>query len=336
MTEMVHPTVTAERRAELIDQIEKNLQEKYVLDEKIPAFLERLRSDHSNGAYDTDDPAEFATRVNTALNDVYPDKHLNFLYLNLEAGIVSSGGGVRVMRRPQGGDAEGGQGPRVMMKRAPKELPMADEAERKPRVVMGLGGPGLIEHKVLPNNTGYIKIDLFKNLDAAERKLYDTAIDAVKDTDQLIIDLRECRGGTPESIAHLSSFLFGEERVLLAETYFRMNDQTLQRWTTPWEGQSYVGKPVYVLVSSMTGSGGESFAYSLQHLNRGTLVGKNTAGAGLMVDFIELGDFFRFHVSIGRSYDPKSGKGFEFVGVTPDIDVEADDALDLVLEKIAQ
>ena len=42
-------------------------------------------------------------------------------------------------------------------------------------------------------------------------------------------------------------------------------------------GTRYLDRPVYVLTSGHTFSGGEDFAYTLQALDRATVVGETTA-----------------------------------------------------------
>ena len=76
-------------------------------------------------------------------------------------------------------------------------------------------------------------------------------------TGALIVDLRQNGGGDPEMIALITSYLF-DQMTNLNNMYWRDGDRTQQFWTLPYvPGPRYgAGKPVYVLTSSDTFSGG--------------------------------------------------------------------------------
>jgi C-terminal processing protease CtpA/Prc len=65
----------------------------------------------------------------------------------------------------------------------------------------------------------------------------------------------------------------------------------------------------------------------LHNLKRATLVGERTAGAGHMVDFVDVPGGFTLGVSITRVSDPRTGAEWEAVGVPVDKAVDADRAL---------
>jgi C-terminal processing protease CtpA/Prc len=87
-------------------------------------------------------------------------------------------------------------------------------------------------------------------------------------------------------------------------------------------------KPVYVLTSSRTFSGGEELAYDLQALHRAQVVGETTGGGAHPVAPYEVGDQFTIMVPAGRPINPITKTNWEGVGVKPDIAVKADAALD--------
>lgn len=98
-------------------------------------------------------------------------------------------------------------------------------------------------------------------------------VELVAGTDALILDLRRNGGGSPDSVAYLMSHFFplGDSRHLV-DFYDRPTDTTRQVWTVPTVPQRY-DKPVYVLTSARTFSGGEDCAYGFQAQKRGTVVG---------------------------------------------------------------
>ena len=50
--------------------------------------------------------------------------------------------------------------------------------------------------------------------------------DFLANTNVLIVDLRKCRGGDPDMIALIISYLFSKERVHLTSLYWREEDVT--------------------------------------------------------------------------------------------------------------
>ena len=135
-------------------------------------------------------------------------------------------------------------------------------------------------HKVerLPGNVGYIELRQFHNTEWGG----DTAVAAMNflaNASALIIDLRNCLGGNPGMVALVSSYIYGEEPVHLNSIYWRNDDATQQYWTLPYiPGKRFGDKPVDVLISKTTFSGGEEFAYNLKNRQRATLVSETTGG----------------------------------------------------------
>jgi C-terminal processing protease CtpA/Prc len=140
-------------------------------------------------------------------------------------------------------------------------------------------------------------------------------------------------------VHQLQNFIFGvkegEDDLVIIETYMRPLDTIFKRIAAPWTGQqSFRGKLVYVLVSSKTGSAAEDLAFSLKNHKRAILVGETTAGAGHPVNFFFAHPDLLVMCAIGRSYDPITNKGWEGTGVLPDIEIEADQALEYVISQI--
>ena len=92
--------------------------------------------------------------------------------------------------------------------------------------------------------------------------------------------------------------------------------------------------PVYVLTSRKTASAAEHLALAMKVSGRAMVVGETTRGAGHYGDAVELADGYSMFIPYGDTVDPKSGKGWEANGVTPDVAIPAKEALDHVLEKL--
>lgn len=90
---------------------------------------------------------------------------------------------------------------------------------------------------------------------------------------------------------------------------------------------------VFYLTSKRTRSAGEHFALALKRTRRGTLVGEATAGANHFGRFEPIGDGSGLvaFIPVGRTYDPDTGKDWEGAGVSPDVEVPVDEALERAL-----
>lgn len=172
----------------------------------------------------------------------------------------------------------------------------------------------------------------------------------------LVIDLRHHAGGELREMDVILADLFGAPTDLLTMTTrpvawerFEKKAPTerlsvierdatmvreMHRAVPRAGGARMAGVPVYVLTSRRTASAAEHLALAMKVTGRATLVGDTTRGAGHYGDEIELAEGFSMFIPYGDTVDPKSGKGWEGGGVTPDVVVPAKDALDYVLEKL--
>jgi C-terminal processing protease CtpA/Prc len=160
------------------------------------------------------------------------------------------------------------------------------------------------------------------------------AMGKVANTAALIVDLRQNGGGNGDTVIHYMSYLF-DEKTLLSETFERSSPTPAQQWTRPEvPGQRYgASRPLFVLTSRLTFSAAEAFAYNVQTLKRGTIVGETTAGAGHFNAFVKIGKQFVLSVAVGMTRSPVTGTNWDGVGVKPDIPTTADDALDVALDR---
>jgi hypothetical protein len=186
-------------------------------------------------------------------------------------------------------------------------------------------GYGIVKVQRLPGNVGYLDIRAFFSADFVA-PAYSSALNLLSGTDMLIIDLRQNGGGDPGAVAALLSHFFaeGDDRHL-NDLYWRPGNRTQEFWTIPVTGERYL-KPVYVLTSAATFSGGEECAYDFQTQKRATLIGEKTAGGANPGDAFSLGNGFAIFIPTGRAINPITKTNWEHVGVTPDIAVPAEDA----------
>ena len=93
------------------------------------------------------------------------------------------------------------------------------------------------------------------------------------------------------------------------------------------------GKPVFVLTSGTTFSGGEELTYDLQQLGRATVVGERTRGGAHPVERFRIRGHLQATIPVARSLSPVSGGNWEGTGVLPDVAVPAAGALDAAYQR---
>jgi C-terminal processing protease CtpA/Prc len=99
-------------------------------------------------------------------------------------------------------------------------------------------------------------------------------------------------------------------------------------------GKRLDGKPVYLLTSKRTFSGGEEFTYDLKNLKRATIIGETTGGGAHPVAGHRIDGRFMIGVPFATAINPISKTSWEGTGVEPDVKVSADSALSMA-EKLA-
>lgn len=194
---------------------------------------------------------------------------------------------------------------------------------------------GLSRVDTIEDGVGLIAIREFPPPNPDTMTAVADAMRQIADTDALVFDMRDTLGGVPETVALWLSYLLGPEPVDL-ETFRGRDDEVLQTLTTrsAVDGPRYTEGDVFVLTSKDTFSGGEHFAYDLKHLDRATIVGQATAGAANVPRPLSLTDTFDLLLPMTRPVNAVTGTNWEGNGVTPDITVPADQALDAALAEI--
>jgi C-terminal processing protease CtpA/Prc len=156
------------------------------------------------------------------------------------------------------------------------------------------------------------------------------AMSLVATTDALILDLRGCVGGEDGMTVFVASYLWDHNRVQLSGVRERQDPAPRQMWTLPYVPGRRFGKakPVYVLTSGATFSGGEHLSYDLQQLGRATIVGERTRGGAHGREGFPVHPHLEATISVAESVSPVTGGNWEGTGVSPDIEVTASQARD--------
>jgi C-terminal processing protease CtpA/Prc len=143
----------------------------------------------------------------------------------------------------------------------------------------------------------------------------EAVMERLNQTDAVIFDLRDNRGGFPDMVRLIADWFFARPTPWYNP---RAGDGEGFMTHSPVPGSRLANKPLFILTSSRTFSGGEHFAYDLKTLKRATIVGETTSGA-----------------SHGSGPPPEGTKPvWEGSGVQPDVKVNAADAL-RTAEKLA-
>ena len=111
----------------------------------------------------------------------------------------------------------------------------------------------------------------------------------------------------------------------------------MERWTrADVAGPRFPDIPVIVLTSSRSFSAAESFAFGLVVTGRARVIGERTGGGGHFGEFVSLPAGLSLFLPVGRTYDPKTGEGWEADGLDPEIEVPYEQALPVALALLSQ
>jgi C-terminal processing protease CtpA/Prc len=188
---------------------------------------------------------------------------------------------------------------------------------------------GFVDVERLPGNVALVRIDAFDQFPVASGAVeaaYAANMTRVADASALILDLRENYGGYPETVALLLSYFFDSTPVHLNDFWDRDDGKTSESWTRPNPSGTRFGakKPIFVLTSKETISGGEEAAYDLQALKRAVIVGETTAGGANFAPRHQLSDHLTLLVPQGRAINPVTHTNWEGIGVIPDVALDRD------------
>ncbi|MBB5872362.1 hypothetical protein F4553_005796 [Allocatelliglobosispora scoriae] len=190
---------------------------------------------------------------------------------------------------------------------------------------------GVARAERLPGNVGYLDIQpiLFPTAVAADAIA--AAMTLVAPADALIIDLRGCLGGEVSMTSYFCAFLLGAEPVELSGIFEAATGRVRQLWTPAHVPGRRFGatKPLWLLTSGTTFSGGEAVAYDLQQLGRAVIVGDRTRGGAHPREGFRVAEFLEATIPVARSVSPITGTNWEGTGVTPDVECPADQALEV-------
>jgi hypothetical protein len=190
---------------------------------------------------------------------------------------------------------------------------------------------GIEKIERLPGNIMLLDIRVFPPVDMGG-DVFSAAMTTVAEGAALIIDLR-ANGGGEETSNLLMGYLLapGTE---VSGSYNRPSNARVRATTPVWVPGRRFGedKPVFVLTSARTFSAAERVAYDLQAAKRAVIVGERSGGGANPFEYRRIADHFAVNLPESMSINPITGSNWEGVGVKPDVEVPAADALQKAIE----
>lgn len=311
------PDLDRERVRAAAGELADLLEGNYLFPDVGARYAEHLRSRAAAGAYDR-------LLVSTELAQAL-ETELNALHADAHLRVRSAGA-----------DPESSNGPRRR-----RGIPE---------------GQALAGARWYGDDVAYVAVTLLPG-DEASQKAMAGFLAEYEGARALILDLRQCPGGTLPVMDVLFSHLYAERTHLLtmdtrveAErrggavfdgteylTRESAPDGIVRRahWAVPTDPvSSWSEVPVFVLTGS-TGSACEHLSLALKSTDRATLIGTRTGGAGHYGGLRDFGEGrFNVFVPVGRTYDPRTGEDWEGDGVAPNIETTAEAALDRALAQL--
>ena len=290
---------------EIVAKAMELLRANYVFPDQAERAATVIEARQEAGEYDNLDEITLTERLTRDLQEITGDRHL----------------GVRL---------GGGPGPR----REPEKRPDREKMRRMGR----LDNFGIRRVERLDGNVGYLDVRRVA-VPANAGPAIAAAMELVAGTYALIIDLRRNGGGSPEGVVFWCSYLFDGEPTHFNDIFRADTGETRQYWALPYvPGTRYPDRPVYVLTSGHTFSGGEDFAYTLQALGRAEVIGETTGGGAHPTRPFPISAAVHIGIPFARSVNPVTGTNWQGTGVVPDVAVPEAQACDVAytraLEKV--
>lgn len=282
-----------ERNKQILEIADK-INEYYVFEDVANQLTEKLKSEIDLKTFDNLTDAEFAKSLSKYLTKNGNDLHFNVLY------------------RP-----------------GKEEEKAVDEKEllKKYDAINKQWNYGFDKVMRLDGNIGYIEYTGFPEGNKSAEQILVATMNFVSNTNALIIDLRNNRGGDGKMVRLFLSYFFNE-RTKLSEVYTRYNHKTEEKYTfKKVNGKKYLNKAVYLLVNNHTISAAEALAYNLQQNKIAKVIGDKTYGAANPVKVFFIGKKYQLFIPISVEKNAVTKTNWEHTGINVDEKVNAEKAL---------
>lgn len=173
-----------------------------------------------------------------------------------------------------------------------------------------------VSGKLVSDKIGYVSISSFDS-DTAEELL--SEVNALGETDGLIIDLRDNPGGLMNTAVKCVDMFIDGGNIVIAR--YREDEEI---YTADKDVRFTM--PVVVLVNENSASASEIFSAALKENDRAEIVGSTTYGKGSIQQSFMLPGNAGANITVGKFFSP-DGNAINKVGVTPDYEVTLPDEL---------
>lgn len=178
-----------------------------------------------------------------------------------------------------------------------------------------------IWYGMLPDNIGYIRMDLFSDEKKFLGEAFDDILKTLNSTKGIVFDIRKLDGGDDRLAKYVAGRFASETRLYM--TSRKRNGpahddfESAIRWTVDKEGDTQYTKPVVLLTGRFTASAGETFTWAMNENSNVTQVGDTTLGAFSDLMGMELPNGWLHTVPVG-DYRNAHGVNLEGIGIAPE------------------
>ena len=171
-----------------------------------------------------------------------------------------------------------------------------------------------VEHKMLDDKVGYIKVTGFEDTTVGQFEEAFLGLTEQK-MESLIVDLRGNPGGNLSVVVEMCDMLLPEGTIVSIE------DRNGKGEVFTSDAEHKLNVPLVVLINGNSASASEIFAGAVKDYGMGTLVGTTTFGKGIVQNIIRLSNGDAMKITTAKYFTPK-GNDIHKVGVKPDVEVE--------------
>lgn len=177
-----------------------------------------------------------------------------------------------------------------------------------------------VSYTLLDNNIGYLSISQFE----VTTKQFKAAVEDLQSQGMkgLVIDIRNNPGGLLDTVVGMLKYMLPDGLIVYTE------DKQGNRKEYKGQDNDEFNLPLAVIVNGNSASASEIFAGAIQDYGKGTIIGTQTYGKGIVQTVKPLTDGSAIKFTIAKYFTPK-GQDIHGKGVTPDMVVEYDTDADV-------
>ena len=178
-----------------------------------------------------------------------------------------------------------------------------------------------VSYTLLDNNIGYLSISQFEE---ETTKQFKAAVEDLQSQGMkgLVIDIRNNPGGLLDTVVGMLKYMLPDGLIVYTE------DKQGNRKEYKGQDNDEFNLPLAVNVNGYSASASEIFAGAIQDYGKGTIIGTQTYGKGIVQTVKPLTDGSAIKFTIAKYFTPK-GQDIHGKGVTPDMVVEYDTDADV-------